>query len=55
METIVFHIDAFWTRDSYTSSAKIKATMASELLQCYIQYSKSTFFLETKEYPLSEL
>lgn len=26
METIVFHIDAFWTRD-------IKATMASGLLQ----------------------
>lgn len=31
METIVFHIDAFWTRDS--SRANIKATIASGLLQ----------------------
>lgn len=33
METIVFHIDAFWTRDSNTFRAQIKAAAASELLQ----------------------
>lgn len=48
METIVFHIDAFWTRDSNMFRAKIKATMDSGLLQCYTQYSKSTFSWKLK-------
>lgn len=53
METIVFHIDAFWTRGSNTFRAEIKGHKS--FWACAAYSKKSTFFLETKEYPLSEL